>query len=77
MGDVIPLRDYAATRAAIEGDPASPWFQLAPDAGDWDPCHGCPVRGACREVRECQWGGDDDPEPGITLRLAEPPDIVA
>lgn len=76
MGDIIPLRDYAVTRAAIEGDPASPWFQLAPDAGDWDTCRSCPIRGACREVRECQWPAPD-PEPDITLRLVEPPDIVA
>lgn len=76
MGDIIPMRDHAATRDTLAGDTDSPWLRPAPD---WDPCEGCPVRGACREVRECQWGEtfDDDPEPDITLRLVPPPDIVA
>jgi hypothetical protein len=76
MGDLIPMRDHAATRDATASAADSPWFK---DAPDWDPCHGCPVRGACREVRECQWGApfDTDPEPAIALRLVEPPDIIA
>ena len=76
MGDLIPLAEYATTRDA--GD-TSPWFRPAPEPADWDPCGGCPVRGACREVRECQWGTPfgDDPEPGLSLRLVGPPDIVA
>jgi hypothetical protein len=81
MGDLVPLADYARG-ARVQGAPTdeeSPWFQPAPDPGDWDPCGDCPVRGACREVRECHWGQTfgDDSEPDIALRLVEPPDIVA
>lgn len=79
MGELIPLADYAIGERVL-GVTAdeSPW--LRPDPGDWDPCDGCPVRGACREVRECQWGDPWDTvnePPGIALRLVEPPDIVA
>lgn len=81
MGKLIPLADYARD-ARVHGAPTdadSPWFPPAPVPGDWDPCEGCPIRGACREVRECHWGDgfDQDPEPDIRLRLSEPPDIVA
>lgn len=74
--NVIPIREHGAARAAAAGDAGSPWFKAAPD---WDPCEGCPVRGACREVRECQWGDpfDDDQEPDLRLHLVEPPDIIA
>lgn len=70
MGQLIPLTDY------IDPDTRTPWFAPTEPA-DWDPCHGCPVRGACREVRECQWSADTDPEPAIVLRVVGPPDIVA
>lgn len=66
MGDLIPMADHAAARDAlrIAADTAAPW------------CEGCPVRVACREVRECHAFGDD-PEPDIVLHLVEPPDIIA
>lgn len=68
MGDLVPLADYArGTR--VTGAP-SPWLQPSPD---WDPCGPCPLRGACREVRECH----DDITPDIRLRTVEPPDIIA
>jgi hypothetical protein len=72
MGDVIPLRDHAAARDILNGPTDSPWLRSAPD---WDPCGECPIRGACREVRECQWGTpDDDPgPPPLQLRPAAPP----
>lgn len=74
MGRLIPMADYVG-----DPDAGGPWFRPGPEPGDWDPCGGCPIRGACREVRECQWGDgfDRDPEPDIRLRLVEPPDIVA
>lgn len=61
MGDLVPLADYARG-ARVHGAPTaaafdtSLWFQPAPEG--WDPCKSCPIRGACREVRECHW-----PEP--------------
>ena len=72
MGDVIPMRDYGAARAAQTRDTSSPWFSPAPD---WPTCPDCPVRGVCREVRECQVP-DDEPPP-LKLRRVEPPDIIA
>lgn len=68
MGDLVPLADYV-------GDPDSgtPWFRAAPDTDGWAPCAGCLIRGACREVRECQ----DVPPPELHLRPVPPPDIVA
>ena len=71
MGDLIPLADYARGRRVV-GAPAddSPWLRQNPD---WDPCDGCLVRGACREVRECH----GDAVPDIALRLVDPPDIIA
>jgi hypothetical protein len=87
MGDLVPIADYARG-THVHGAP-SPW--LRPDPGDWDPCTGCLVRGACREVRECHdeagapgrdavpdvtWA-DGSPLPGVKLRPVEPPDIVA
>lgn len=71
MGRLIPLADY------VDPDSGNPWFAPRADPGDWDPCGPCPIRGACREVRECQWSADTDPEPAIVLRIVEPPDIVA
>lgn len=75
MGDLIPMRDHAAARDAIAQEADSPWFRTDGEAPDWDSCKGCPIRGACREVRECQWPAP--PEPDITLRIVDPPDIVA
>ncbi|MFJ8719761.1 hypothetical protein ACIRD9_42620 [Streptomyces violaceus] len=72
MGDIIPLADYARGDRVI-GAPESPWLRPAPD---WDPCDPCPVRGACREVRECYDDARAQP-PDITLRLVPPPDIIA
>ncbi len=61
MGDLVPLRE-------------SPWLRPAPD---WnDTCDGCPIRSACRAERDCQWPAPA-PVPDVTLRLVEPPDIVA
>lgn len=70
MGDLIPLREHGATRAALAGDIESPWLRPSPD---WDPCDGCLIRSACREVRECH----DTPLPDLKLRVVGPPDIVA
>lgn len=69
MGDLIPLADYARGDRVV-GAAESPWLRPAPD---WDPCGGCLVRGACREVRECH----DQQAPDINLRLVDPPDIIA
>jgi hypothetical protein len=59
MGDLIHMRRHAVARAALAGEVESPW--LRPDPGDWDPCDGCLIRGACREVRECH-GDTDTPD---------------
>ena len=72
MGDLVPMREHAATRAAFAGDVESPWLKPAPD---WDPCVTCDIRSACREVRECY--DDMEPPPDLKLRVVEPPDIVA
>lgn len=69
MGKLIPIADYV-------GDPDgdnSAWFRPA-EPPDWDPCTGCPIRGACREARECY---DDDQVPDVAVRLVEPPDLIA
>lgn len=73
MGDLIPLADYARGDRVL-GAADSPWLRPAPDPGDWDPCTGCLIRSACREVRECH---QPDDVPDVPLRLVEPPDIVA
>jgi hypothetical protein len=79
MGELIPLADYARGDRVMGAD--SPWFRRpTAEAPDWDPCHGCPVRGACREVRECQWGNPwapDDTAPALSLRIVDPPDDAA
>jgi hypothetical protein len=74
MGRLIPLADY------VHPTTGSPWFAPRADPGDWDPCAGCLIRSACREVRECHdtpATTTTDPEPDIVLRLVARPDIVA
>lgn len=74
MGDLVPMREYTEARAALDAS-QSQWLKPSPD---WDPCGGCEIRSACREVRECYDGMDrTPPPPDLKLRVVDPPDIVA
>ena len=80
MGDVIPMREHAATRDALQGRADSPWFRPSP----WEACDGCEIRAICREVREChaptvdvQPRFDDGHPVALRLRAQELPDIIA
>ena len=80
MGDLVPLRDYGAARAALHDDTTSPWFRPAPDRGDWSACTTCLYRAVCREVRDCTWADGpphDIPLPALPLRAIDLPDIIA